>query len=1059
MKTARIAVILAIATALVLVMYRLRPKPGVAPTPEQHEVAASDNNPSRATTTPTAEPAAEPSDNLPELIPLSLTPICIEAENGMWRTNSDYQIVPHGTQSLGGIEFVLDGLLQLQSTSSEAFNRSYRTNIALALAEAGAAGGRFGSLHLICGTRWWSRPGAQLASLVWHYADGQSSSVPIIHQQHVRDWVRPPYEEPPHLPYKFSKVVWHSANVAESGRWQRLYRTSLPNPEPKKAVAGVELVSSRAEATMIVLAATLDRLPPGARPDDSPDLEPTDIAPPQYLQVLVVDRRSLPISGAQLRVQSYPNSAASPASTRYLTSDRNGAITVAFPPSNQRMLELAVSHEDYGSRKMAWDLKAGEQVPATYTFKLGDAVTIGGIVVNQNSEPVIDAKLTFWRYWSGQRPDAKGEQADFSNRTVSTDPGGMWQLKAVPVELLGQIGFGLKHPDYPATNMTFRGNEETEKQLRSGTFKIVLSAGMNVAGRVLDEAENPIANATVWSGRRFTNNRQKTTTDSAGRFNLSAVEEGDVSFSASADGFAAETKTINVRREMAEIVFHLKPGHSIRGIVLNENNQPISDVRVSLEDTRFGNNDGPEFSATTGDDGRFEWKSAPNESKSFYIGKQGYEQLRNKKLDVDVENVVTLRKPRQVEGYVLDADTAQAITKFKAALGQMFGTDNFFPNGGQTKEYSDPNGHFMLEIDDQLYNGVRVEAKDYAAQVQDVGTETRNSKVEFRLKPSAALQGVVVSQDGQPQPGVQVAITRAGANPGNRLRLRAGRLETYGDRFKIVTTDADGAFTLDSPPETRGIVFAAGEIGYGSASVEEVRGSGRVVLQDYGQIEGTIKIGGAPASDQELYFTMSSSGIDTDFDNFKVITDADGHFKFTKLPAGDGEVVRLIRTMPNSWTHSNKTNVTVVAGQTTYISLGDSGALLKGTARLQIPWSEDEKLVMSGFLHNARPNFPSFNSPEESKTFFASAEWQAQMRALQNFAFAVAEDGSFSIDSVPPGSYKLDVSASRPSDRLPMMSPVASGSLDVAVPDNPDPLNPIQIGEVVLLRSTNNLPR
>ena len=79
-------------------------------------------------------------------------------------------------------------------------------------------------------------------------------------------------------PYQFSKVIWHSDKVAESGRWQRLYRMSLPNPEPKKAVSAVELVSSRSEATLIVLAATLDRLAPGARSDDSPDLEPTDIA-------------------------------------------------------------------------------------------------------------------------------------------------------------------------------------------------------------------------------------------------------------------------------------------------------------------------------------------------------------------------------------------------------------------------------------------------------------------------------------------------------------------------------------------------------------------------------------------------------------------------------------------------------------------------------------------------------------------------------------------------------------------------------------------------------------
>src|SRR5262249_15453346 len=95
----------------------------------------------------------------------------------------------------------------------------------------------------------------------------------------------------------------------------------------------------------------------------------------------------------------------------------------------------------------------------------------------------------------------------------------------------------------------------------------------------------------------------------------------------------------------------------------------------------------------------------------------------------------------------------------------------------------------------------------------------------------------------------------------------------------------------------------------------------------------------------------------------------------------------------------------------------------------------------------------------ESRVFFRSAEWQAQMKTQQNFAVAFAADGSFSIDSVPPGFYKLNINASRPSTGPPMMSPVASGSLDVTVPDNPNPFTPIQVGEVVLLTITNSLQR
>jgi hypothetical protein len=160
----------------------------------------------------------------------------------------------------------------------------------------------------------------------------------------------------------------------------------------------------------------------------------------------------------------------------------------------------------------------------------------------------------------------------------------------------------------------------------------VLLAGISITGRVLDVADNPIANATVWTGQRFTANRQKTTTDNAGKFKLGSVEEGPVLFSFSADGYAADSKTITISPGMNEIIMRLKPGHSIRGIVQDESGQPISGARVTLEDNNQPNgNEAFEFSATTGDDGRFEWKSAPNERKRFYLGKQGYEQLRNKR--------------------------------------------------------------------------------------------------------------------------------------------------------------------------------------------------------------------------------------------------------------------------------------------------------------------------------------------------------------------------------------------------------------------------------------------
>src|SRR6185436_11843841 len=291
-------------------------------------------------------------------------------------------------------------------------------------------------------------------------------------------------------------------------------------------------------------------------------------------------------------------------------------------------------------------------------------------------------------------------------------------------------------------------------------------SGISVIGRVLDESDNPIANATVWSGRREMANRQNTTTDDAGKFRFGNLAEGPVLFSFSAERYAAESKTLTVAPGMDEIIVRLKPGHSVRGIVQDENGKPISGAWVALEDTRHPDRKGAfEFSDITGDDGRFEWKSAPNERQPFGISKGGYEQMHNHMLDVDVDNLVTLRKPRQVEGYVFDADTSQPITQFQVTAGRARDTDSFYPSySGQHKEHLDPNGHFTLALDDQDQTALRVEADEYGSQVKPVDAEARISKLEFPLKRSASLKGIVVSQGGQPQPGVQVALTK-GATP------------------------------------------------------------------------------------------------------------------------------------------------------------------------------------------------------------------------------------------------------------------------------------------------------
>ncbi len=79
-------------------------------------------------------------DGIPPVIPISLVPHLIAAENISWLKDAEYLLVPRGTQHFGGIEFHLEGLLQLQGRGSESRKRSYRPQISIPLAVTSRAG-------------------------------------------------------------------------------------------------------------------------------------------------------------------------------------------------------------------------------------------------------------------------------------------------------------------------------------------------------------------------------------------------------------------------------------------------------------------------------------------------------------------------------------------------------------------------------------------------------------------------------------------------------------------------------------------------------------------------------------------------------------------------------------------------------------------------------------------------------------------------------------------------------------------------------------------------------
>ncbi|MEO5801947.1 MAG: M56 family metallopeptidase, partial [Verrucomicrobiota bacterium] len=107
-------------------------------------------------------------------------------------------------------------------------------------------------------------------------------------------------------------------------------------------------------------------------------------------------------------------------------------------------------------------------------------------------------------------------------------------------------------------------------------------------------------------------------------------------------------------------------------------------------------------------------------------------------------------------------------------------------------------------------------------------------------KPGVALNGGVLLPDGKPAVGAEIALLL----PGEYLGLGRGTFNSSQAREDglIVSADAKGEFELPSYDEAKWIVALNPE-GYAKVSVESLKGSPKIILQRWGQVEGTLRIG------------------------------------------------------------------------------------------------------------------------------------------------------------------------------------------------------------------------
>lgn len=111
-------------------------------------------------------------------------------------------------------------------------------------------------LHFLHGTAWSAEEGTKIGEYVLHYANGRTQSVPIVYQQHVRDWW---VQEGDPIPTD-ADVAWTGENEASHklGYNVQLHKYTVNNPFPDTEIETIDFVSEMTESAPFLIALTIE---------------------------------------------------------------------------------------------------------------------------------------------------------------------------------------------------------------------------------------------------------------------------------------------------------------------------------------------------------------------------------------------------------------------------------------------------------------------------------------------------------------------------------------------------------------------------------------------------------------------------------------------------------------------------------------------------------------------------------------------------------------------------------------------------------------------------------
>ncbi|WP_165232620.1 sigma-70 family RNA polymerase sigma factor [Aquisphaera insulae] len=759
-------------------------------------------------------------------------------------------------------------------------------------------------------------------------------------------------------------------------------------------------------------------------------------------------------------------------------TDAKGLCRVKIPEKKPRWFRIDVRKPGYAERSYANQQNPGSILPASHTIELERGTSIGGVVRRRDGTPIAGARIIIVARTLSRRPADREDYTLISeeNAKVVTDAQGRWRFDEMP-STWASAYIRFAHSDFVPPSLTEKTSPPSDEDLRATRAETILDEGFAVEGRVVDDAGRPIAGASVLLGdgpRRSKMDLESpsTASDAEGRFRFGHVPTGTQTIEARAGGKSPSQVSINVEPGMTRVEIRLSPGHKVIGRVVDPRGKPIEGVTINATDSTGHIPLG--WSGTSDADGRFTWDSAPAGPVYLDLAREGYiRHVRRECQPNGPEITLTMYPPLRIRGRVTDAKTDRPIPRFRIIEGDHYRESGpevdriryaIWDDDDLGRSFSD--GEYEVEIAriGVLAASLRIEAMGHRTITSPpIRLEAGTATFDAAMESASDVVGFIHGPEGRPVPDAEVILRpREGA-----AQFQDGVLQPRS--LPRITTDAQGLFRF--PPQTAPhCIFATHDEGFADVDGKALDGSKPITLTPWGRVEGVVKLGPRPAVGVAV--TLSevrppSSAVGEAWpitQNQVTMTDRDGRYAFERALPGNLMVARMFtpdrpasRATKGAWRR-----IKVESGKTVRVDLGGKGRAVVG--RFVLPAGVKPGAVFPYLGQSLQrvgagipypPGLDEARREEWVRTWLETEEGRAYDDSQVAVDTNVRPDGSFRVDDVLPGRYRMRAAAHEPGTRDGEVGPlVAEADVQVIVPgaSGGDPNQPLDLGAIEMKR-------